>query len=85
MARSAGPIEEAVREDIEALGDLLGVEASLAAMAIRLAVELDAGGGEDGRQVPALNRELRSTLKQLVDGRGVADDDDDLGDLGTPE
>lgn len=85
MERSTGPVEAAVRDDIEALGDLLGVEASLAAMAIQLATEMDAGGGEDGRLLPALNRELRSTLRQLMDGRGVAEEDDDLGDLGTPE
>ncbi|MFD6726718.1 hypothetical protein, partial [Streptomyces sp. NPDC060131] len=49
-----------------------------------LAREIDAGGGEDGKQLPSLNRELRQTLAQLLEGR-AADDDDDLGDLGSPD
>lgn len=85
MPRTAGPIESAVRDDVEALGDLTGVEPSLTAMAVQLAAEMDAGGGEEGRLLPALNRELRATLKQIIEGRGVEDDDDGLGDLGDPE
>ena len=83
--RRTGPVEKTVREDIEALGVLVGVEPTLAEMAFRLARDIDAGGGEDGRLMPQLNKELRATLKQLVDGRPADDDDDDLADLATPE
>lgn len=82
--RKAGPVERTVREDIEALGGLVGVEPTLAEMAYRLARDIDAGGGDDGRLLPQLNKELRATLKQLVDGRPADDDDDDLADLATP-
>ncbi|MDT0306860.1 hypothetical protein RM780_07770 [Streptomyces sp. DSM 44917] len=84
MDRERGPVESAVREDIEQLGDLVGVEPSLSEMAYTLAREIDAGGGEDGRQLAQLTRELRQTLTQLLEGR-ADDDDDDLGDLDSPE
>lgn len=93
-----GPIEQAVRDDIDALGDLVGVEPTLSEMARRVAREIDAASGECGScgeaipaggdraaMLPALNKELRATLKQLVDGRPAEDDDDDLGDLDTPD
>lgn len=80
-----GPVETAVREDIEAIGGLVGVEPTLAEMAYRLASDIDGGGGEDGRLLPALNKELRATLKQLLDGRPAEDEDDDLADLASPE
>lgn len=80
-----GPVETAVREDIEAIGGLVGVEPTLAEMAYRLAVDIDAGGGDDGRLLPALNKELRATLKQLVEGRPAEDEDDDLADLDQPD
>lgn len=80
-----GPVETAVREDIDAIGGLVGVEPTLAEMAYRLAREIDGGGGEDGRLLPALNKELRTTIKQLLDGRPAEDDDDDLADLDSPE
>lgn len=76
-------VEKAVRSDIEELGDLAGVEPTLAATALKLAQAIDQGGGEDGRMLPALTRELRITMKALVDGRGGGEDDDDA-DLGTP-
>lgn len=92
-----GPVEKAVREDVEQLGDLVGVEPSLSQMAYRLAQEIDrtAGGAcescgepvaaaEDGKTLPALNRELRQTLQQLLDARPAEEDDDDLGDLAEP-
>lgn len=79
-----GPVEQAVRSDVEQLGDLVGVEPSLSEMAYRVARKIDDGGGEEGRLLPALNRELRATLQQLLDGRAVDDDDDGLGDLATP-
>lgn len=92
-----GLVEKAVREDIEALGDLVGVEPSLAEMAYRVAREIDAAQGEcetcgetipssnSSQLLPALNKELRATLKQLVDGRPAEDGDDDLGDLASPD
>lgn len=92
-----GPVEKAVRDDIEQLGDLVGVEPSLSEMAYRLAQEIDGAAvtacescgepgpaHEDAKQLPALNRELRATLMQLLEGRAVEDDDDGLGDLDTP-
>lgn len=92
-----GPVEQAVRSDVEQLGDLVGVEPSLSEMAYRLAQEIDHAAtsacetcGEpipaqdDSRSLPQLNRELRQTLAQLLEGR-AADDDDDLGDLGSPD
>ncbi|MET9705361.1 MULTISPECIES: hypothetical protein [Streptomyces griseus group] len=79
-----GPVEEAVRSDVDQLGDLVGVEPSLSEMAYALAREIDGGGGEDGKTLPQLNRELRQTLAQLMEGR-AADDDDDLGDLAAPD
>ena len=92
-----GSVEEAVRSDVEQLGDLIGVEPSLSEMAYALARSIDTaatgecqtcgeavGGPDDGRTLPQLNRELRQTLTQLLEGR-TADDDDDLGDLASPD
>jgi hypothetical protein len=93
-----GPVEEAVRSDVEQLGDLVGVEPSLSEMAYTLARQIDGAsrgecttcgepvpGGEDGKLLPQLNRELRQTLAQLLEGRAADDDDDDLGDLASPD
>ncbi|MGW0805961.1 hypothetical protein [Nonomuraea sp. NPDC002799] len=80
-----GPVEKAVRDDVEELGDLVGVEPSLSEMAYKLAEQVDAGGGEDGKLLPQLSRELRATLAQLLAARVPEEDDDDLGDLDTPE
>ena len=77
----AGGIQAAVRDDVEAMGDLEGVEPSLAATAYRLAQAIDDGGGEDGRLMPALAKELRSTLKELADGRRDDTGGDELDDL----
>jgi len=88
-------VEAAVRSDIEQLGDLVGVEPSLSEMAYTLAHRIDAAAtgrcdtcgeaiAQDDKLLPQLNRELRATLAQLLEGR-AADDDDDLGDLGSPE
>lgn len=84
MAAKAS-VEAAVRSDIDELGDLVGIEPSLAATAYRLAQAIDYGGGEDGRMLPALTKELRLTLKQLTDGRSEGEDDDDLADMAAPE
>lgn len=90
-----GPIEQAVRSDIEQLGDLVGVEPSLTELAYTIAGRIDRAAttqcetcgepiAQDDRLLPQLTRELRQTLAQLLEGR-APDDDDDLGDLGTPD
>ncbi|MFB7866989.1 hypothetical protein [Streptomyces sp. NPDC056069] len=92
-----GPVEKAVRADVEELGDLSDIEPSLSEMAYTLAHQIDlAASGEceecgaaiptrdSSVTLPQLNRELRQTLAQLVEGRAT-DDDDDLGDLGSPD
>lgn len=90
-----GPVEEAVRADIEQLGDLVGVEPSLTELAFTLAGRIDGAAtaecqtcgepiAQDDRLLPQLARELRQTLAQILEGR-APDDDDDLGDLGSPD
>jgi len=90
-----GSVEDAVRSDVEQLGDLVGVEPSLTELAFTLASRIDAAAtaqcetcgepvAQDDRLLPQLTRELRQTLAQLLEGR-AADDDDDLGDLGSPD
>lgn len=90
-----GPVEKAVRDDVEQLGDLAGIEPSLSEMAYSLAKRIDAAStgqcdtcGEavavEDKLLPQLNRELRQTLAQLLEGR-APDDDDDLGDLGSTD
>jgi transcriptional regulator with XRE-family HTH domain len=92
-----GPVATALAEDIEALGDLVGMEPTLAATAVRLARQIDGQRPvpcdecgapvhipADPRILPQLTRELRATVATLLEGRTVDDDDDDgLGDLGS--
>ncbi|MGA5472535.1 helix-turn-helix domain-containing protein [Streptomyces arboris] len=91
-----GPVELALADDIENLGDLIGMEPTHAAVAHRLARQMDGhhpvpceecGASvyvpNDAKILPNLARELRATVAALVEGRAVDDDDDDdLGDLG---
>jgi hypothetical protein len=90
-----GPVEQAVRADVEQLGDLVGVEPSLTEVAFALAGRIDAAQtaecetcgepiAQEDRLLPQLTRELRQTLAQILEGR-APDDDDDLGDLGSPD
>jgi transcriptional regulator with XRE-family HTH domain len=83
-----GPITAAVRDDIEALGELDDLEqpgTALAEIALRLAREMDAGG-EGGSALHSLAKELRSVLAELRSYvPEEAPDDDGLGDLGEPE
>jgi hypothetical protein len=90
-----GPVEKAVRDDVEQLGDLAGIEPSLSELAYTLAGRIDAAAtgqcdtcGEavaaEDKLLPQLTRELRQTLALLLEGR-VSDDDDDLGDLASPD
>lgn len=83
-ASVSGGIQSAVRDDVDLLGQLEGVEPSLAEVAYALAVAIDDGGGEDGRQLPALAKELRATLKELRELTTArrADHDDEDDDLG---
>jgi transcriptional regulator with XRE-family HTH domain len=98
VAPDVGPVEGALTEDIEALGDLSGMEPTLAEVAYRLARQMDGQRPvscdecgcavdvpSDPRLLPQLAKELRATVAALVEGRGADDDDDDdLGDLGAP-
>lgn len=84
-AEAWGPIETAVRDDIEALGDLVDMAPTLAKLAVTLAHQIDQCGGETAGAIPSLSRELRAAVSDL---RGLTDDDgagdDDLGDLSAP-
>jgi hypothetical protein len=83
-----GQLQDRVRADVAALEDLHGVDPSLAQIAYVLAEAIDAGGGEGGRMLPRLTKELRSTLEQLVASAPAGepeDEDDELGDLDAPE
>ncbi|MFD4551408.1 hypothetical protein [Streptomyces sp. NPDC058466] len=79
-----GPVETAVRNDVKELGELMGMEPTLAELAYRVAQEIDNGGGEEGRQMSSLSRELRLTLQQLNDGHGGGADDE-FGNLAAPD
>jgi len=76
-------VSAAVVDDIAALGDLVGVEPSLAAAAVVLAAAIDAG--PEPKTLPALVKELRAVLDDLRDGRVDTSGDDDLDGLDTPE
>jgi len=86
-ARGPGSVEAAVSADVERLGELDGVQGSLVATSRLLARRLDEGGGEDGKQVPQLAKELRATLELLAGGADSDSDegDDEFGDLDQPE
>ncbi|MEU6491101.1 helix-turn-helix domain-containing protein [Streptomyces sp. NPDC046984] len=83
-----GAVKARVLEDLEALGDLDALDPTaptLAAIAVRLAMEVDAPASP-GNSLHALSKELRQVLADL---RSLSpeepDDDDDLNDLATPE
>jgi transcriptional regulator with XRE-family HTH domain len=80
-APAGGSVVQAVESDLEALGDLVGIEPSLAAVALALAREMDAPEG--GTSLPSLARELRAVLAELASGRHGDDEDDD--DLASPD
>lgn len=86
--REPGQLQRRVRADVADLADLHDLEPSLAQTAYVLAAAIDAGGGEDGRQLPALTKEFRATLEQIAAGRrGREDPDegDEFDDLDSPE
>lgn len=81
-----GLVRARVLDDIAALGDLEQLDATaptLAAVAVRLAQQIDA---PDAFALHSLAKELRAVLAEL---RSLApeepDDDDDLGDLASPD
>lgn len=84
-------VERSVRDVVAKLGELKDMEPALAEAAYALAKEIDAGGGEGGKLLPALTKELRATLAALKPGRqpppaGSATPDlDPLGGLGDPD
>nr|WP_079277571.1 helix-turn-helix transcriptional regulator [Streptomyces sp. CB03234] len=87
-ASAPGMVRRRVLEDIDALGpleDLDPTAPTLAAVAVRLAQEIDAPASL-GNSLHALAKELRAVLAEL---RGLAPkephDDDDLGDLASPD
>lgn len=78
-----GPVQTAVRLDVGAMGELRGVQPSLAETAFALAAQLDAGAG---MATAAVARELRATLAEMTKGR--TDDDATaafIATLATPE
>lgn len=87
-AASPGAVRRRVLEDIGALGDLEALDTTaptLAAVAVRLAQEVDAPASL-GNSLHSLVKELRAVLAEL---RSLApeepEDDDDLDDLATPD
>lgn len=85
-APAPGLVRARVLDDIAALGDLErldGTAPTLAAVAVRLAQQIDA---PDAFALHSLVKELRAVLAEL---RSLApeepDDDDDLGDLASPD
>ena len=87
-AAGPGRVRARVLDDIAALGDLEELDPTaptLAAVAVRLAQEIDAPVSL-GNSLHSLSKELRQVLAEL---RSLApeepDDDDDLDDLASPD
>jgi transcriptional regulator with XRE-family HTH domain len=87
-AAAPGAVRRRVLEDIDALGDLEALDITaptLAAVAVRLAQEIDAPASL-GNSLHSLVKELRAVLAEL---RSLApeepEDDDDLDDLASPD
>lgn len=76
-------VVSAVRDDIEAFGDLIGVEPSLAQTAYVLAAAIDDREVEP-RVLPSLVKELRAVLDDIRNGRDTGGDDD-LAGMDTPD
>jgi len=83
-----GPVRTQLLDDLASLGDLEELDAlapTLAAAAVRLAQEIDAPASL-GNSLPGMVKELRAVVKELrALGPEGPDDDDDLGDLATPD
>lgn len=78
-----GPTESATRADVKAMGDLYGTENTLAELAYALAKAIDDPAG-DGKQLPALSKELRLVMKQIAEGHGGGPEDE-FSNLGDPD
>ncbi|MBX6382176.1 MAG: hypothetical protein IRZ07_04250 [Microbispora sp.] len=76
-----GPVEAAVRGDVDALELISPVARSLAETAYNLARTLDQGAG---MATAAVARELRETLKTLAEAAGDDDGAELLARLSTP-
>lgn len=75
----SGPVETEVIADIEALGELDGMDPTLAATAYRLAQALDSPETDD-KSLPAIAKELRATMVQLFANHAhTGADEIDLG------
>ncbi|MFI2437417.1 helix-turn-helix domain-containing protein [Streptomyces sp. NPDC018693] len=87
-AAGPGMVKARVLDDISALGDLEDLDPTaptLAAVAVRLAIEIDAPVSL-GNSLHSLTKELRQVLAELRSlGPEEPDDDDDLGDLASPD
>ncbi|MFF0598069.1 helix-turn-helix domain-containing protein [Streptomyces antibioticus] len=86
-AAAPGPVRARVLEDIEALGDLDTLDPTaptLAAIAVRLATEVDAPVSL-GSSLQGLSKELRQVLAELRSLSPEEPDDDDLDDLASPD
>lgn len=83
-----GPVRARLVDDLAALGDLEELDAlapTLAAAAVRLAQEIDAPSSL-GNSLNGLVKELRAVVKELrALGPEEPDDDDDLGNLASPD
>ncbi|RKT49350.1 helix-turn-helix domain-containing protein, partial [Saccharothrix australiensis] len=82
-AEARGPVSAQLRADVAAFDDELeDFERSLVQVAVALAAEIDRGSDK----LPALTRELRATVDQLVKGRTAPPaEEDDLDDAGDPD
>lgn len=86
-ASASGPVRTRVVDDIAALGDLEALDATaptLAAIAVRLATEVDAPVSL-GSSLQGLSKELRQVLAELRSLSPEEPDDDDLDDLASPD
>lgn len=86
-----GPVQRTVRQVVGKLGELKDMEPALAETAYALAKDIDSGGGEGGKLLPSLTKELRATLTALKPGRvapptaAAGQVVDPLGGLGDPD
>jgi hypothetical protein len=62
--RELSSVADAMRADIAELGELVGIEGSLAAIALKLGEAID--DADDPKLLPGLSREARSTLTELT-------------------
>jgi transcriptional regulator with XRE-family HTH domain len=86
-AAEPGTVRARVLEDIEALGDLEVLDPTaptLAAIAVRLATEVDAPVSL-GNSLQGLSKELRAVIAELRSLSPEEPDDDDLDDLASPD